>query len=174
MVQATLQQLDVWFREPTPELDRYKLLSKMAVIELCGWLEGEFDRILKTAQVGVLDDLPWIESNVVKRTNGFHYGDHFRPMITRLLGEGLARKVERKCEEIAAGELDGLKSTLGTLWTQRCSFAHADIITNIAAQQQFQAPSWTLNQYTNLDRQIKVYEAAVAQVLFEFFRKPIV
>ena len=44
MVAATLQTIDVWFKEPATSNDRPILLSKLAILELCGWLEVECRR----------------------------------------------------------------------------------------------------------------------------------
>lgn len=62
-------------------------------------------------------------------------------------------------------ELDQLKSLLGQLWKDRCSYAHADMHTNVATQQTFNAPSWTISQHTKLKEMLARYEAALTQVL---------
>jgi hypothetical protein len=165
MVDATLRQLDAWYNEPTQGGERPKLLSKLALLELCGWLEGEFDRLILVAQDGRLDDVDWVKSNVVSRTNGFTYGDHFRPMLTALVGEIFARKIEQQMERDYPGDLDRLRTLLGSLWKVRCSFAHADVAANVAAQQAFNAPSWTLNQHRLLAKLIAKYEAALGGAL---------
>lgn len=63
------------------------------------------------------------------------------------------------------GELEQLKGLLGNLWKKRCSFAHADMNANIAAQQTFDAPSWTLNQHRLVKRTLGHYEQVIIQVL---------
>ncbi|WP_250893616.1 hypothetical protein [Croceibacterium selenioxidans] len=68
-------------------------------------------------------------------------------MLTKLLGEFLTREVEAKLEVTDPGLLDALKSTLGDLWKQRCSFAHAHVGANVATQQTFPAPSFVSNQH---------------------------
>src|SRR4051794_40502295 len=88
VIEDTLKLLDTWFREPTQGPERPKLLSKLAVLELCGWLEGEFDRMLRAADAACLNDPAWAD-DVINRTTGFHYANHFRPMLTKLLGEYL-------------------------------------------------------------------------------------
>lgn len=165
MVAATLLELDVWYKEPALSNDRPKLLSKLAVLELCGWLEVEFDRLIRLVEVGRLNDADWVEANVIKKTNGFAYVDHWRPMLCKVVGEVFARRVELAMENAHPSELDQLKSLLGQLWKTRCSFAHADMNTNVAAQQTFNAPSWTISQHTKLKEMLARYEAAMIQVL---------
>lgn len=165
MTQAVLRQLDVWYGEPTQGGDRPKLLAKLALLELCGWIEGEMDRLVSVAQLGRLDDPDWVKANVIDRTNGFTYGDHFRPMLAKIVGEIFTRRIEARMEDQLPGELDRLRSMLGVLWKQRCGFAHADVAANVAAQQTFSAPSWSLNQHRLISRLIQQYEQAMVHVL---------
>ena len=58
-------------------------------------------------------------------------------------------------------ELEQLKSLLGQLWKDRCSFAHADMNTNVAAQQTFNAPSWTISQHATLKKILSRYEVVM-------------
>lgn len=166
MVAATLKEISSWYEEPTPvPIHRPKLLSKLATLELCGWLEGEFDRIVMTVQHGRLNDPSWVTTEVLSRTNGFRYNEDLRAMLSRIVGEVFARRVEARFEAAHPGDLDQFKSTLGQLWKVRCSFAHADVSANIAAQQKFEAPSWTVNQHRILYKLIGRYEQAIVDTL---------
>jgi hypothetical protein len=140
------------------------LLSKLAVLELCGWIEGEFDELVIRAATGRAD-LEWLRREVITRTNGFSYGDHLRPMLCRVLGEILTLRAEARMEEQFPGELEQFKSMLGSLWKIRCGFAHADVVANVAAQQVFNAPSWSLNQHRLLRRMIDHYDACLNHCL---------
>lgn len=165
MVATTLQTIDVWFNEPTTSNDRPRLLSKLAILELCGWLEVEFDRLIRLVEAGRLNDPDWVEKNVIARTNGFDYASHWRPMLCKVVGEVFARRVESAMEVAHPTELEQLKSLLGQLWKVRCSFAHADMNANVAAQQVFNAPSWTITQHTKLQDILGRYEAAMVAVM---------
>lgn len=165
MVEATLRQLDVWFNEPTQGGNRPKLLSKLATLELCGWLEGEFDRLALLAADGRLADVEWVKSHVILKTSGFEYDPHWKGMLARLVGEVFVRRIEQKMEELYPGDLEGLKSMLGSLWKIRCNFAHADMAAHLAAQQTFQAPSWSINQHRVLKKLLSHYEEAMVAVL---------
>jgi hypothetical protein len=160
VVQETLRQIHHWYTEPTDGNDRPKLLSKLAVLELCGWLEGEFDRLIREIDKGCLKDQAWAD-DIIKKTNGFRYDEHFRPMIVRFLGEHITRIFEKKMEQDYPGELERLKSMLGTLWLQRCSFAHGSMIANVAAQQTFYAPSWVQNQHRIISKIVEKVESAL-------------
>lgn len=164
-VDLTLKQLDVWFNEPSQGGDRPKLLAKLAVIELCGWLEGEFDRLAMLVETGRLNDSAWVKANIVDKTNGFTYLEHWRQMLVRLVGEIFARRVESEMERLHPGDLDQLKSLLGSLWRIRCQYAHAHVGANVAAQQTFSAPSWAQNQYRLLVKLLGRYEQILVSVL---------
>lgn len=165
MVDATLQQLDSWFNEPNQDGDRPKLLSKLATLELCGWIEGEFDRLAMLAESGRLNDPDWVKKTIISKTSGFQYENHWRPMLARLVGEVFARRVESQMEAVFPGDLDRLKSLLGTLWKIRCDFAHADMTAHIAAQQTFQAPSWSLSQHKLVKALLSKYEQSMLSIL---------
>lgn len=141
------------------------LLSKLAILELCGWLEVEFDRLIRLVEAGRLNDSDWVEKNVIEKTNGFSYNGHWRPMLCKVVGEVFTRRVEQAMEVAHPTELDQLKSLLGQLWKDRCSFAHADMNTNVAAQQVFNAPSWTISQHTKLRQILSRYETAMMMVM---------
>jgi len=165
MVDATLRELDTWFKEPSPSGDRLKLLSKLAILELCGWLEGEFDRLALLADTGRLNDPEWVKKTLISKTYGFQYDTHWRQMFTRLVGEVFVRRVEAEMESNFPGDLARLKSLLGSLWKVRCDFAHADMAAHLAAQQTFQAPSWSIGQYRDLKQLLDRYETAMTTIL---------
>lgn len=164
MLEETLKHLETWYREPSEGGLRSKLLSKMAVMELCGWIEGEFDRMVLASQNVCLRDEEWARGTVIDGNSGFTYASHLRPMLLKVIGEVSVRAVELKLEESHPGELDFMKSSLGSLWKQRCSFAHADLQSNVQSQQTFNAPSWSIAQYNRLKKSIGRYDDALMDV----------
>ncbi len=162
MVATTLQTIDVWFKEPTTSTDRPTLLSKLAILELCGWLEVEFDRMIRLVEAGRLGDLPWVEKYVIKRTSGFSFDGHWRPMLCQVVGEVFARRVDVAMDAAHPGELAQLTTSLSKLWKDRCSFAHADMNANVAnTQLTINAPSWTIGQHVTLVQLLGRYEVVL-------------
>lgn len=159
MIATTLATIDTWYNEPTAGSDRPKLLSKLALLELCGWLETEQDRIIAALDGSCLGDPAWTHKEVIERTFGFDYGKHFRPMLAKLLGEHLTRRLESQMEQKFPGDLDRLRSSTGDLWLKRCNFAHADMVANVAKQQTFTAPSWSINQHRIISKMLQRVEA---------------
>lgn len=164
-IEDTLKVLDTWYREPSQGSERPKLLSKLAIIELCGWIEVKWDRIIAKVDDKCLQDKVWVKVQIIDKTFGFDYERHFRAMLIALVGEVFARRVEKEMDSTQIGSVDQLRSLLGSLWKVRCAFAHADVATNIATQQTFQSPSWALNQHRLLSKLFDHLECCVDHVL---------
>lgn len=152
MVAITLGQLTVWYEELAVGPERPKLLSKLALLELCGWLETEQDRIILKINDLSLRDLNWTRRSVIDKTYGCDFTKHFRPMLAQFLGECVIRKLELTMDNKFPGDLEQLRSSTGDLWAKRCSFAHEDTATSVRKQQRFDAPSWSLNRYQILSK----------------------
>lgn len=150
LIDDSLRLLDNWYNESSVGNDRPKLLSKLAMLELCGWIEETFDELIRMVDRTTINDGKWVSDNVIKKTSGFTYSSHFRPMLVTLIGELHTRRVENEMEQNHNGDLDRMKSLLGTLWEKRCNLAHADVAANVASQVKFDAPSWSMNQYRTL------------------------
>jgi len=159
MVAATLEMLDCWYVDPAVSQDNDKtmLLSKLAILELSGWLEEEFDRLIKNVADKKLND-PRFLKEVIKESHGFKYDAHWRNMLRKVVGEVVAQRVDVAMEETYPTELGQLKALLDQLFLARCNFAHANLIANIATQQKFNAPSFTRGQYSQLTSILSHYE----------------
>ena len=83
----TLTLLDSWYKEPNNSIERTNLLSKFALLELCGWIEGYFDNVILEIDGQFLNKNEWVQKNVINPTNGFRYEKDVRSMISRLVGE---------------------------------------------------------------------------------------
>jgi hypothetical protein len=160
MVASTLEMLDCWYVDPAVSQDNDKtmLLSKLAILELSGWLEEEFDRLIKKVATGKLNDSKFLNEEVIKKSNGFTYDVHWRNMLRKVVGEVIAKRVDIAMEQAHPTELGQLKALLGQLFSARCSFAHANLIANVATQQKFNAPSLTRGQYSQLKSILAHYE----------------
>jgi len=165
MVVDRLTGIENWFKEPTTDNERPKLLSKIALIELCGWLEEWMDDAVRQVNQSTLNDADWVEKNIIKQTHGFHYDKHFRPMLCSVLGEHTIRGIENGFEQRHGGDLELICSTLGILWKLRCDLAHADLAAHQRAQINIHAPSWTKNQYRLLSGRLVNYRNFIVQNL---------
>lgn len=165
LIEDSLNVLDAWYNEPSVGNDRPKLLSKLALLELCGWIEESFDKLIRNVDLITINDNEWVNNSVIKRTNGFTYLSHFRPMLVTLVGEFSVRRIESEMQKNCNGELERMKSLLGTLWDKRCNLAHADVGANVAAQIKFDAPSWSINQYRILGKYFISLEKSIKTIM---------
>jgi hypothetical protein len=160
-IDDTLRELDRWYNELPGGSDRPTLLSKLAILELCGWLEVRFDSLVHAAssRVGLTAD--WVEAEVVRINFGFQYSDHLRRMLCRLVGESAVRHVELTFEAEHPGRLEQMKAVLGMLWKSRGLLAHTHSAAPLVQQATINAPSWTINQQRVLAKSIDLYEASL-------------
>ncbi len=123
--------------------------SKLALLELCGWIETTMDEIVMNCAKNHLknrQNVKFVQDEVINRTRGFHYEDNFRGMLVRVMG---LVNVERLEGTLDPTKFHLLKSTLGTLKTSRDTEAHTYVT---EATKRIDAPSKTRVYFT------KVYE----------------
>ncbi len=102
--------------------------SKLATLELCGWVEETVDNIIQMHANRKLKDRSnkrYIEEKIIKPTYGFQYNQHIRPMLISVLGIIALERIERKLER--GGKITLLKQHLGNLKQSRNSAAHTHI-----------------------------------------------
>ena len=117
--------------------------SKLAILELCGWIEESMDDIVlrcSNRHLRERSNKNYIEKYVVQRTYGFDYEKHFRKMMIHLVGVINVERIEKKVDPI---KRDLFKSTLSSLKTMRNAEAHTHLK---ATTRQINAPSVTLSQ----------------------------
>jgi len=156
-IENTLRELNSWFDE-LPGGVRPKLLSKLATLELCCWIETYIDVLIE--KVGILcgfDDT-WIKDNITNSNYGFSYNNHLRPMLIKLIGEMGVKSVETNIEKSKPGMLDQLKSELGSLWKARGHLAHSPIVAPLPQQTTINAPSWSLNRQRIIEKNLDILE----------------
>jgi hypothetical protein len=122
------------------------MYSKLAVLELCGWLEEAIDKmILKCAKRKIKDNknYKYIKDKIVDKNYEFDYEKHFRNMMVQIIGLHSFEKVENKMNSAI---LLNFKSTLGTLKKIRDSEAH----THLVPTRRIDAPSTTQRHFSHL------------------------
>ena len=86
-IARSLRTLNVAYN--APENRKYAVyFSKLAVLELCGWVEMSIDDLIlrhSTRRIKDPDNIKTVE-NFVKKNSGFNYERNFRFLLMRLLG----------------------------------------------------------------------------------------
>ena len=101
--------------------------SKLAIIELCSWIEITMDSIIRDcAKKHVRDpsNTKHIEERVIQRTYSFTYNEHFRDMLISVVGLANVERLERMFNPL---KFELMKSSLGTLKVERDRAAHTHL-----------------------------------------------
>ena len=117
-------------------------LSKMAIMELGGWIECKIDAILADyikRKITDEEERERVNKNIIKHVYGFNYKNDIRPLCERVLGCAQVWMFHKRLEN--TGRLLELTSELGNIECMRNIAAHTnwDGITRT-----FDAPSTTL------------------------------
>ena len=139
------------------------LCSKLAILELCGWIEESMDDVvLRYAKrhLKIAANVKFVESEIVKKTHGFDYEFHFRRMLIRLVGLINVEKIEKTVDQHKQAKL---KATLAALKIVRDSQAHTH---TKGTTQRIDAPSVTLSQLPVLYDGLKEYDRTLRTIRF--------
>ncbi|EOG1045361.1 hypothetical protein ACK24S_000198 [Vibrio fluvialis] len=153
---SALNILDAKYNDLKDNLDS-KYYAKLSVIELCGWIEIAFDKIIFDCMGEKLEtsELKSFLRDKIRRTYGFDYKKHFRPMLIVSLGLVKVEEIEKELDT----DLFILCSELESLLTHRNNAAH----TNVGATQYYPAPSIVKANLNSIKPIInKIYDLACA------------
>lgn len=152
-----LKMLDVRYRQATSQKDAL-FFSKLALLELCGWIEESMDDIVLRCSRRHLheqENRTYCSKRVVKPTYGFDYREHFRQMLMRTIGLIGVEKLERR---LGPQTVDQFAATLASLKMQRNAEAHTHLkgVTRTIA-----APSVTLNMFSQVHAGLVAVDEAI-------------
>ncbi len=126
-IKTTLIELDRLYVLSTSQ-KKAIYFSKLALIELCGWIEESVDDIVirhSSRKLKVVCNREYCKVDIVNLNYGFQYNSNIRPMLMRLIGLVCLEKVEKKLELTA--QITLLKSNLGNLKRSRNEAAHTHL-----------------------------------------------
>ena len=159
---ANLGSLDRKYKKATSKRESL-FYSKLAVLELCGWIEESMDDVvLRCARRHLKNqaNFTYVQNEIVKRTYGFDYQQHFRRMLIQLLGVINVERIEKSVDQ---NKQLKLTATLNALKTVRNAEAHTHIK---GVTRQINAPSVTLGQFSALYEGLVEFEATLRQSKF--------
>ena len=144
-IESNLRRMNYKFNQSRSNKEAL-FFAKMAIIELCGWIEESMDDIvLRCANRNLTEskNREFIKEKVIRPTYGFRYTQHFQKMMTTLIGVIMYEKLEKLLDQI---KFQKLKSELGSLAQKRNKEAH----THIKITRTINAPSVTLRQFKTI------------------------
>lgn len=154
-IQENLRSLDSKFRRTTSPKDSL-YFSKLALLELCGWIEESMDDIALWAVKKYVKRPAYVKhitNDIIRCNYGFEYNSHFRKMLIPIIGIVTFERMEAELDPI---KLDKLKAALNTLKSSRDSEAHTHIK---GTARSIDAPSITLSRYYDIYAGLKEIEA---------------
>lgn len=142
---ALLRKLDKMYQESQGgDLNLPIAYSKLANLEVCGWLEESFDEIAHNcvrAKLRTIDERKVLVQKI-ESTHGFDYKQNVRPLLAHAVGVIKLLDIEKKMD--SDGSLALLKSTIGTLKPIRRDAAHTSIAGTTTS---YPAPSLALQRF---------------------------
>lgn len=157
-----LTELDSAFRNAKTQKHAV-YFSKLAILELCGWIEISMDDIILAhcgRHVKVNKNTKYIADDIVKKTYGFDYERNFRKMLINLVGIVT-------CETLEAGLPAPIHARflaqLQSLKVVRNSLAHT-YLKGSPATMTIDAPSVTKARFTDVFNGLKAFETELRAI----------
>jgi hypothetical protein len=161
-IRQNLGQLDSAFRKAKTQKHGI-FFSKLAILELCGWIEISMDEIIMAhchRHVTETKNTNFISNDIIKRTYGFDYERNFRKMLISLIGIVTCEKLEAQIQiAVHTKFLAQLKS----LKTIRDGLAHT-YLKGPAATMTIDAPSVTLARFNDIYSGLKAFEQGLRSI----------
>lgn len=160
-MEENLRRLDrLYRRASTPKESLF--YAKLAVLELCGWIEESMDDVVIRCSIRSLRDQQnrsFVNDSVVRRNYGFEYNKHFREMLIKVVGLAQIERLEKHLDPAKHAKF---KATLGALATVRNSEAHTHLkgMTRVV-----NAPSVTISHFNDVYIGLREYDHVLRRVV---------
>jgi hypothetical protein len=128
-IEITLNDLEALYEEAEQNNDSRKLqfFSKLAIIEVCTWIEATQDTMLKQLIQDEINKKNREDTEkMIENNYGFSYNKNFRKMLLNIIGIIELEKIETRLEE-SRGTLQRLRTELGNFKTVRDRATHTHI-----------------------------------------------
>jgi hypothetical protein len=146
-IESTLQELDKLYNQASSQ-KKAIYFSKLAIIELCGWIEETVDEIVFrhcNRKLKNIENKNYCKEKIIKNNYGFQYLQNIRPMLINLIGLIGVEKLEIELEKTA--QITLLKNNLGNLKVSRNEAAHTHLK---GITRTYNAPSRTLGDFNRI------------------------
>lgn len=128
--------------------------SKLAILELCGWIEESMDDIVKNCANRKLRNSNNIEflKEIIKKVHSFDYHNNFRKMLMQVIGLIRLETIESRVDQT---KLQHMQAALNALKSQRDPVAHTHIK---GITLRIDAPSVTKQRFMDVYEGLKNFE----------------
>ncbi len=159
---SNLEKLERLFNK-TSDTKLSLFYSKLAILELCGWIEITMDDIIRRyyrRKIKNTINITHMEDEVIRKTYGFDYNYHFRRMLIQLIGISGIEKLEKKVD---SGKIDPMKAALSSLKSERDKEAHEYIK---GTTRRLNAPSTTKVRFKTVYEGLKNIESMLHKIKY--------
>lgn len=146
-IKSTLEELDKLYNQASSQ-KKAIYFSKLALIELCGWIEESLDDIVirhANRKLKEAKNMTYCKESIVKPNYGFEYKKNIRPMLISLIGLIEVEKLESELEKTA--QITLLKGYLGNIRDSRNSAAHTHLK---GVTKRYDAPSRIIGDFNRI------------------------
>lgn len=156
----TLNRLDQEFNSCS-DIQMSVLYSKLAVLELCGWIEQSVDTILYEYIDNKILDLDCKNriKNIIKKSYGFHYDNNLFPLFCSVLG---INNLENIIDTLPSVNFQNLKALTEAYTKERNKAAHTD--TPLGTARTYNAPSQVINDFNLIKPAIQIIETEIKKL----------
>ena len=156
-IQDTLNRLDTEYNTTT-DIQLPILYSKLAVLELCGWIETNIDNILYEYVDSHIIDIDCKKGirNIIRKNYGFHYDSNLFPLFCSVLG---INNFENILDKLTSTDFQNLKGITGTYTDERNKAAHTD--TPVGTTRSYKSPSSVLHDYNLIKPAFQTIETQI-------------
>ena len=158
-IEKNLAQIKVLYQNNLGNKEAH-YYSKLAILEVCGWIEESIDNIVNgcaNKKLTETKNVKFIE-DIVNHSYSFEYERHFRNLLVQVFGIINVEKIESSLDGV---KFDLMKSSLGTLKKYRDTHAHTytkGVTTTIYA------PSSTESHFKNVYIGLKDVESCIRKI----------
>lgn len=113
-IQENLRSIDTAYRK-TKSQKHGLYYSKLAVLELCGWIEISMDDMVgRFARRNIKQEanLKYVLKDVIRKTYGFDYKMNFRMMVVKTIGICNCEKIEASIDQATLAKFEAELSNL--------------------------------------------------------------
>lgn len=159
-IQSTLNKLDSEYNAST-DLQMPILYSKLAVLELCGWIETNINGMLfEYIDTHVIDPVCITKiKKIIDKNYGFHYERNLFPLLCSVLG---INNLENVIDKISLVDFQNLQSITEVYTLERNKAAHTD--TPLGTTRSYKAPSSVLYDYALIKPAIQTIENEIKRL----------
>jgi hypothetical protein len=137
--------------------------SKLAILELCGWIEESMDIVVRTCAKMHLKEpanLTICEGQIIGKNYGFDYQGNFRNMLMRLAGLVAVEKLEKNIDPAIHASMTAALTSLKAL---RNTEAHTHLK---GKTRTLNAPSVTIAQFQPIYEGLIEFDRQMRQLRF--------